>query len=77
MGSASARSYEQNHIFIEEHTELQGDSCVETAKEIDVPGVFDLSGERVAVIVLAHVGEVVGVVAEHAADGEWALPWGR
>ena len=61
----------------DEHTELQGDSCVEAAKEIDVPGAFDLPGERVAVIVLAHVIEVVGVVAEHAANGEWTLPWGR
>ena len=57
--------------------ELHGDSCVESAKEINVPRALDFSGERIAVVVLPHIGDVVGVVAEHAADGEWALPWGR
>jgi hypothetical protein len=68
---------EEDHIFIDEHMELHGDSCVESAKEVDVLGALDFSGERVAIIVLAHVGEVVRIVAKHTADGEWALPWCR
>jgi hypothetical protein len=70
------KSYGEDRIFIVEHMGLHGDSCVEPTKEIDVPWALDFSSERVAIIVLAHVGEVVGIVAEHAADGEWALPWG-
>jgi hypothetical protein len=46
-----------------------------TAKEIDIPGALDLSGEWFAIVIFAHVREVVGVVAEYAADGEWPFPW--
>jgi hypothetical protein len=74
MGLANEKTYVENHIFIDEHMGLPSNSCVESAKETDVPRVLDLSGERVAIIVLPHVGEVVRVIAEHAADGEWALP---
>ncbi|KAK1650850.1 hypothetical protein QYE76_068655 [Lolium multiflorum] len=43
---------------------------IKPAKEIDVPGALDLSGEWLAVVVFAHICEVLGVVAEYAADGE-------
>jgi hypothetical protein len=47
-------------------------------EEIDVPGALDLSGGRVAFVVLAHIREVVGIIAEHTADSEWPLPrWGQ
>jgi hypothetical protein len=49
---------------------------VKPSEEVDVPGALHLSGERFAFVVFADVGEVVGVVAEYAADGEWSFPRG-
>jgi hypothetical protein len=56
---------------------LHGDLRVKPAKEIDVPGAFDLSGEWLAIVILAQVREIVSVIAEHAAYGEWPLPLWR
>jgi hypothetical protein len=50
---------------------------VEPAEKVDVPGTLDFSGERLALVVLAYVSEVVSIVAKHAADGERSLPRGR
>jgi hypothetical protein len=49
---------------------------VEPTEKVDIPRALDFSGERLALVVFADVGEVIGVVAEHAANGEWALPRG-
>jgi hypothetical protein len=50
---------------------------VEPTKEVDVPRMLDFPGERLTLVILANIGEVVGVVAECAADGEWPFPWGE
>jgi hypothetical protein len=49
---------------------------VESTEEVDVPGALDFPGEWLAFVVFANVGEVVGVVAECATDGERPFPWG-
>jgi hypothetical protein len=64
-----------NGIFIDVGLLLTWRLGIKPAKEIDVPGALNLSGERLAVVFFAHVREVVGVVAEYAADGEWPFPW--
>jgi hypothetical protein len=33
-GSANAKTYGENHIFIDQHMELHGNSCVELVKEV-------------------------------------------
>jgi hypothetical protein len=49
---------------------------VKPAKEIDAPGALDLSGEGLAVVVFADVGEVIAAIAEYADDGKWSFPGG-
>jgi hypothetical protein len=48
---------------------------VEPTEEVDIPRSFDFPGERFALVILADIGEVVGVVAEYTADGERSFPW--
>ena len=73
-GSANANGVA--NIFIDIQMLLTWRLGIEPAEEIDVPGAFDLPGEWLAVVVSARIGEVVGGIAEYAADGEWPFPWG-
>jgi hypothetical protein len=66
-----------NDIFIDILLFLTWSLGVKPAEKIDVPGALDLPGEWLAVVVLADVGEVIGVVAEYTADSEWPFPWRR
>jgi hypothetical protein len=73
-GSANANGVA--NIFIDIQMLLTWRLGIKPAEEVDVPGAFDLPGEWFAVVVFAHIGEVVGVIAEYVADGEWPFPWG-
>jgi hypothetical protein len=48
---------------------------IEPTEEVNIPRSLDFPGERLAFVILADIGEVVGVVAERVADGEWPFPW--
>jgi hypothetical protein len=63
-----------NDIFIDLLMLLTWNLGVKPAKEVDVPGALDLPGEWLTVVIFANIGEVVGVVAEYAADGKWTFP---
>ena len=63
------------YIIHHPNSGLQIALSIERAKEIDVPWTLDLLLRFRRFIFFSYVDEVVRVVAEDLADGEWALPW--